>query len=139
MWPNLADTRRRLMGTSASPAGSNPVEGWPGGPARPTADEPGPAALAEIVLSVGRADLERLGGALQAALGPDAVRPDTPARLEAALGEIVARLGGAGQLRVTRRPAGLYTPESWQVRLTSVEPRVGDAIRMAMRDGVFAG
>ncbi len=65
-------------------------------------------------------------------------RPDTPARLEAALAAAVERLGGSGRPRVTRHPAGLTTPESWQIRLASIEPDVADAIRAATRTGHFA-
>ncbi len=99
-----------------------------------------PVSADEIVLAIGRSEVVRLGRALQGLLGPGSVRPDTPARLEAALAEVVERLGGPGGARpqVTRRPAGLYTPEAWQLRLTSVDPSIGDAIRSAIRDGAFA-
>lgn len=82
---------------------------------------------------MGRADLERLVTALQALLGPDVARPDTPARLEVALAAAMQLLGGAGRPRVTRRPPGLYTPEAWQVCVTSIDPAIGDAIRGAAR------
>ena len=78
-------------------------------------------------------ELDRLGAALQAFLGPETARPDTPDRLEAALATAVARLGGAGRPRVTRRPPGLYTPEAWQVRLSKIDPAIGEAIRGAAR------
>ncbi|MBA2300484.1 MAG: hypothetical protein H0W22_06890, partial [Chloroflexi bacterium] len=43
-----------------------------------------------------------------------------------------------GRTLVARRPAGLYTPEAWQVRLTDAEPAIEIAIRRAIREGVFA-
>ena len=50
----------------------------------------------------------------------------------------IAGLGATGQTRVTRRPAGLYTPEGWEVGLTATDPVVEIAIRRAIREGVFA-
>lgn len=97
-----------------------------------TAADPATAAP-DLVLTMGRADLERLVTALQGLLGPDVARPDTPARLEVALAAAIQLLGGAGRPRVTRRPPGLYTPEAWQVRVTSIDPAVSDAIRGAAR------
>jgi len=97
-----------------------------------TAADPATAAP-DLVLTMGRVDLERLVTALQALLGPDVARPDTPARLEVALAAAMQLLGGAGRPRVTRRPPGLYTPEAWQVRVTSIDPAVSDAIRGAAR------
>lgn len=90
-------------------------------------------AVPDLVLTMGRVDLERLVTALQALLGPDVARPDTPARLEVALAAAMQLLGGAGRPRVTRRPPGLYTPEAWQVSVTSIDPAIGDAIRGAAR------
>ena len=97
-----------------------------------TAADPVTAAP-DLVLTMGRVDLERLVTALQGLLGPDVARPDTPARLEVALATAMQLLGGAGRPRVTRRPPGLYSPEAWQVRVTSIDPAVGDAIRGAAR------
>ncbi|MEO6206760.1 MAG: hypothetical protein ABIP77_02245 [Candidatus Limnocylindrales bacterium] len=97
-----------------------------------TAADPA-TAPPDLVLTMGRVDLERLVTALQALLGPDVARPDTPARLEVALSAAMLLLGGAGRPRVTRRPPGLYTPEAWQVRVSSIDPAVSDAIRGAAR------
>lgn len=142
MWLAFARTRRRLMhghdaslaaaaalaaDRAPSPSGSAPS---PSGSAA-AADRP--ASVPDMVLTIGRVDLDRLGTALQALLGADVARPDTPARLEVALAAAVERLGGAGRPRVTRRPAGLSTPEAWQVRLTSIDPAIGEAIRSAAR------
>jgi hypothetical protein len=134
MWSTLDRTRRRLLGTVAL-----------GVPARGVAQAEGltgPEAAAEpageIIIAIGRPEFDRLGLALQAVLGPGTARPDTPARLEAALAAAIAGLGATGRTAVARRPAGLYTPEAWQVRLTDAEPRVEIAIRRAIREGVFA-
>ena len=90
------------------------------------------------MLAIGRPELDRLGLALQSLLGPDVARPDTPDRLDAALSAAVTHLGGVAQLRVNRRPAGLYTPEAWQVHIETADPTIVDAIRQAIREGVFA-
>ena len=127
MWSTLARTRRRLLGVvfEAAP-----------GPA--LAEHTAEAANAEVVIAIGRPEFDRLGLALQTVLGPGTTRPDTPARLEAALAQAIAGLGATGRTRVSRRPAGLYTPEAWQVRLTEAPPVIETAIRRAIREGVFA-
>lgn len=99
---------------------------------------PEPEPTSDVVIAIGRPELERLGVALQAVLGPGTARPDTPARLEAALADAIAGLGIAGRIHVARRPAGLYTPEAWQVHLTGAEPAIEVSIRRAIREGVFA-
>jgi hypothetical protein len=148
MWPSITRTGRRLLGI-AGPSSS------PDG--RPAADRvaaertvgthPDPVVdavpadglvLDDVLLTIGRPELDRLGGALQTLLGPGTARPDTPARLEDALAAAVERLGGSGRPRVTRRPPGLYTPEAWQVRLTRIDPAITDAIRQAARGTGFA-
>ncbi len=134
MWATLDRTRRRLLRVDvpSEPTAVIPVADGaiaPEGSAEPAAD---------IVIAIGRPELDRLGLALQGLLGPDIARLDTPDRLEAALAAAVVQIGGAGQPRVNRRPAGLYTPEAWQVRIESGDPSVADAIRRAIREGVFA-
>jgi hypothetical protein len=99
---------------------------------------PDPEPTSDVVIAIGKPELERLGVALQTALGPGTARPDTPARLEAALADAIAGLGTTGRIRVARRPAGLYTPEAWQVHLTGAEPAIEVSIRRAIREGVFA-
>ena len=133
MWSTLDRTRRRLLRVAElSPApGTAPA-------ADTTAIDPPAAATGEVVIAIGRPELDRLGVALQAVLGTDTARPDTPDRLEAALAEAIAGLGASGRTRVARRPAGLYTPEAWQVQLTAAEPAIEIAIRRAIREGVFA-
>ena len=95
-------------------------------------------AAHEIVIAIGRPEFDRLGLALQIVLGGRTARLDTPDLLEAALTEAIAGLGATGRTRVARRPAGLYTPEGWEVGLTAAEPVVEVAIRRAIREGVFA-
>lgn len=142
MWPSIARTGRRLLGVgspttdAARPPAPEP-DPRPASGADPAADT-APPRVDDLLLTIGRPELDRLGGALQALLGPDTARPDTPARLEAALAAAVERLGGSGRPLVTRRPPGLYTPESWQVRLTQVDPAIGEAIRQAARGAGFA-
>lgn len=138
MWPTFDRTRRRLLG--GSPDADPDVAT---GDSLATDDPEGrsgvaPSGTEDCILAIGRQEVQRLGEALQALLGPGTDRPDTPARLEAALATAVDRLGGGGLPRVTRRPPGLYTPEAWQVHLVAVEPTVIEAIRGAIRTGGFA-
>lgn len=143
MWPTFDRTRRRLLGGSTEPDldrdpatdGADALHATDDPAARPDA---APSGTQDCILAIGRQEVQRLGDALQALLGPGTDRPDTPARLEAALATAVVRLGGGGLPRVTRRPPGLYTPEAWQVHLVAVEPAVSEAIRGAIRTGGFA-
>ena|SRR5687767_7812534 len=132
MWSTFDRTRRRLMRSADDPPSSGPA------PADDTSGIDPAATNDEIVIALGRPEFDRLGVALQAVLGGGAVRPDTPDRLEAALADAIAGLGASGRTRVARRPAGLYTPEAWQVHLTGAEPIIETAIRRAIREGVFA-
>lgn len=132
MWPTFDRTRRRLLGGRPAAALEIAVD-----PLAAT-DASAQATAEDCVLAIGRPEVQRLAGALQAMLGPDAELPDTPARLEVALATAVERLGGGGVPRVTRRPPGLYTPEAWQVHLVAVKPAVSEAIRGAIRTGGFA-
>lgn len=128
MWPTIARTRRRLL---RRPEPSEPaVIGLVDGSA-------GDDAAVEVLFSIGRAEFDRLGTAIQSLLGPGTGRPDTPARLETALVAVIERFRGHGHPRVTRRPAGLYTPESWHIRLHDIDPATQAAIRGAIRDGAF--
>ena len=127
MWPSLERTRRLLR----RDAGSTPTD-------HRVVVGADPSPLDDVVIAMGRTELERLGAALQSLLGPGTSRPDTPVRLQAAISAAIARYGAAeSRVRVDRRPAGLYTPEAWQLRLSGVDPRVCDVIRGAIRDGVF--
>ena len=98
---------------------------------RPVAEPVEPAAetpVGDVILSVVRADLDRLIAALVASGVPGQPRPDSPARLEGALAAIIARIGGAGHPTVIRSPAGLYTPEYWHIRVEGADLRTRDAV-----------
>lgn len=128
MWSKLHQTRRRLRGQAGRPG--------PGDASTDAASATTPCV--NVVIAIGRPEFDRLGVALQAALGPGTTRLDTPDRLEAALADAIVGLGATGETKVARRPAGLYTPEAWQVSLTDAEPSIEIAIRRAIREGVFA-
>src|SRR5688500_148499 len=132
MWSTFDRTRRRLMRAAEGPPSSGPA------PADTTIGIDPAGTTNEVVIAIGRPEFDRLGVALQAVLGIGAVRPDTPDLLEAALADAIAGLGAIGTTRVARRPAGVYTPEAWQVHLTGAEPVIETAIRRAIREGVFA-
>ena len=134
MWSTLHRTRRRLLG--ADPEHPLVLGDAPGDDT--VAHSASAKAPHELVIAIGRAEFDRLGVALQNVLGGKTARLDTPDLLEAALTEAIARLGATGQTRVARRPAGLYTPEGWEVGLTGTDPVVETAIRRAIREGVFA-
>jgi hypothetical protein len=133
MWSTFDRTRRRLLGVA---------ERRPASGAAPVGDatgiDPVAGTTGEVVIAIGRPEFDRLGVALQAALGTGTARPDTPDLLEAALADAIVGLGASGRTRVARRPAGLYTPEAWQVHLIGAEPVIEIAIRRAIREGVFA-
>ena len=139
MWSRLDRAYRRLVGVIARPALEFSPPMSAAASATPPATTTGAAGpTPDVVIAIGRPEFDRLGAALQAALGPGTTRPDTPARLEAALTDAIAGLGATGQPRVARRPAGLYTPEAWQVQISDAEPAIETAIRRAIREGVFA-
>jgi hypothetical protein len=96
------------------------------GPASPPAAEP--PALSDVALSLVRADLERFMNALAASSAPDQPRPDSPARLTAALVIAIAGAGGVGDPEVTRSPAGLHTPECWHIRISGADDRTREAV-----------
>jgi hypothetical protein len=132
MWPTLARARRLLARDGAVEA---VFDGGPSVLAGAGTSEAEP----EVVVSLTRRDVDRLADALRSLLGPGLARPDTPARLEAALAEAVTRLGGEGRPRVVRRPAGVTTPEAWQIRLPGNDPSITDQIRGATRGRPFTG
>ena len=124
MWPVPARARRLLRRSSDVDDITIP---------EPVDDVDAGAPCPEMVVSLARPEVDRLAVALQGLLGPGTTRPDTPARLEAALAAAVERMGGAGRPRVVRRPAGLTTPGAWQIALTGVDPTIVDDIRAATR------
>jgi hypothetical protein len=119
MWQPLARARRRRARAFV--------------PASPDGPATGPAADLSFALS--RADLERLIGALEGVPGIDPGRPDTPARLEAALRVAIARADGNGTPAVTRRPAGIYTPETWRIEVHGADTRTRLALERALDGG----
>lgn len=132
MWSTFDRTRRRLLRVAEGPATGGVA------PLDDTAGDAAARALGDVVIAIGRPELDRLGVALQAVVGPGTARPDTPDRLEAALARAIDGLGASGRTRVARRPAGLYTPEAWQIHLIAADPVIEIAIRRAIREGVFA-
>ena len=124
MWDTLERARRRLLRRRSSTGVDT---------ARRAAADGGPSV--DLSYALGRADLERLIGMLAAVGSPDAARPDTPARLQAALGEAIGAGGGAGQPVVTRRPAGVYTPETWQIDILGADIRTRSVLEHAIRGG----
>jgi len=126
MWSPLDRARRRIFNDgSASATVAGNAHGQPDG-------------LDDLVLALGRTELDRLIVALARYLGSTDSRPDTPARLEAALSAVIARRGGRGQPQVTRRPAGLYTPEAWQVRIDGADELTRSSLERAVRGGTIA-
>jgi hypothetical protein len=119
MWQPLARARRRLGGAKP-PAPSN-------------GDDTIPATDLEFALN--RADLERLMSVLATVPGVEPGRPDTPARLEAALRVAIASADGRGTPIVTRRPAGLYTPETWRIGVEGADRPTQLALARAIDGG----
>lgn len=135
MWSTIDRARRRLdraaSGTTVPGPETTAAQG-------PEAATPPPARkLDDVVIVFGPAGLDRLRIALEQALGDAVDRPDTPARIERALSLLFARRGLSGRPRVLRRPAGVSTPESWEVHLDGVEHATGSAVRGAGRTGRF--
>ena len=123
MWQPLTRARRRLTGGSRR---TSPPDGFAGGPAT------------DLSFSLNRADLERLINALTHVPGVEAGRPDTPARLEAALRVAIADASGCGSPAVTRRPAGVYTPETWLIEVLGADRRTELTLARAIHDGGLA-
>jgi hypothetical protein len=121
MWEPLARARRRLLGDEPPPRTAQDL----------AIDDPS----TDLTFALGRAELERLIGALADLPGLDPGRPDTPARLEAALHLAIVRAAGRGLPAVTRRPAGVYTPETWQIHVAGADRRARATLEQAMRGG----
>jgi hypothetical protein len=114
MWvsKNLDRARRRLRAGSDAPA----------------TESPGEADDGDVALSLVRADLDRLIGALGRSLPAATPRPDSPARLADGLAIVIARIGGRGRPIVTRSPAALYSPEYWHLRVEGADSRARAAL-----------
>ena len=122
MWQPLARARRRRAGVSV--------------PAAP--DGADAETAADLSFALSRADLDRLIGALEGLPGVEPGRPDTPALLEAALRVAIARVAGHGAPAVTRRPAGIYTPETWRIDVQGADSRTRSALERAIGGGGLA-
>jgi hypothetical protein len=128
MWPTIDRARRRLGGGAPEPVESA------------ASTEPASAAgrrVEDVVIVLGQVELDQLRAALQQALGDAVERPNTPARIERALSLLLTRRGAPGRPRVLRRPAGVSTPESWEIHLDGVDRATGAAVREAGRTGSF--
>lgn len=140
MWPTIDRARRRISGGPAAPAvRPDTREQAPVALTADSIDEPvatAPDATDDVIILPGP-ELEPLLVALQRFLGPEVERPDTPQRIERALILVIASRGGTGRPRVLRRPAGLSTPEAWEIHLDGVDRATGDAVRDASRTGRF--
>jgi hypothetical protein len=123
MWQTLTRARRRLSGGARR---TSPPEGFASGPAT------------DLTFALNRADLDRLINALTHVPGVEPGRPDTPARLEAALRVVIADACGCGSPAVTRRPAGVYTPETWRIEVFGADRRTELTLERAIQDGGLA-
>jgi hypothetical protein len=98
-----------------------------------------PANVVEdVVIVLGRDEIAMLLVALETALGDAVDPPNTPARLEQALSQLMAGRGEPGRPRVLRRPAVLSTPECWEIHFDGIQQATALAVREAGRHGVFA-
>ena len=124
MWETLERARRRLLrdGPPSDPDRAAPPDAG--------AHDPGP-----LTFALGRTELEHLVGALTDPAAVDEGRPDTPGRLEAALSRAIDTAAGRGRPTVTRRPAGLYTPEMWHIEIAGADDRTRAALELAIRGG----
>ena len=128
MWPTIDRARRRLSGGSAVLRDPPPTS-----PTVPTMP-----AREDAVIVLRGIEVDRLGEALRHILGSGIERPDTPDRIERALSLLLARNGTHGRARVLRRPAGVSTPESWEIHLDGVDDSAVVAVRDAGRTGRLA-
>jgi hypothetical protein len=131
MWPTIDRARRRLTGASAHSA-SDELDGTP------STATPAPRPVEDVVIILGSVGVDQLRAALEQVLGDAVERPDTPDRIERALSILLARRGATGKPSVLRRPAGLSTPESWEIHLLGVDRATSRAVRAAGRTGCFA-
>jgi hypothetical protein len=128
MWPSIARARRRI-GLSPGPSTAAPVA--------PAFGEGPDDRLDAAVIVLAPADFDRLCTALAMSLGEPDERPDTPARIGAALSAVLADLGTTTRPSVLRRPATVTVPEAWEIHLTGIDPSTCERIRQAARTGRF--
>ena len=134
MWPTIDRARRRISGDSPAPDPEPEISICaPSAPSAPSA----PVGIEDVVIVPGGPELEQLLRALQGFPGAAEERPDTPARIERALSGLIASRGGTGRARVLRCPAGVSTPEAWEIHLDGIDRETSDAIRAATRTGSF--
>lgn len=127
MRPTIARARRRI---GLSPEPRQPAAAVP--PGHVPDDR-----LDDAVIVLAPTDFDRLCTALAITLGDPAERPDTPARIGAALSAVLADLGTTAHPRVLRRPATVTVPEAWEIHLTNIDPPTCERIRKAARTGRF--
>jgi hypothetical protein len=137
MWPTLDRARRRLTGSASAPDAS-PGALVPSPDATGTPPTPVVRRVEDVVIILGSIEVDQLRGALELALGDAVERPDTPARIERALSILLTDRHAPGKAHVLRRPAGLSTPESWEIHLAGVDRATGVAVREASRTGILA-
>lgn len=128
MWPTIDRARRRISGGSPAPHPQLEIS---------TCMPAAPTGIEDVVIVPGGPELEQLLRALQGFPGGAEERPDTPARIERALSGLIASRRGSGRPSVLRRPAGVSTPEAWEIHLDGVDRETSDAIRAATRTGSF--
>ncbi len=132
MWASIHRARRRLGGDDAGIRAIAAADAA-------VALDPAPVSrhVEDIVIVFGRVEVDRLRHALQVALGDMVDQPNTPARIESALALILSLAELPGRARVLRRPAGVSTPESWEIHLDGAERASATAVRDAGRTGRF--
>ncbi len=133
MWSTIDRARRRLDRGASGTSAAGPETTVAQEPEAST--DPPPRKLEDVVIVFGSAELDHLRVALEHVLGDAVDRPDTPARIERALSLLLARRGTPGRPRVLRRPAGVSTPESWEIHLDGVEHPTATLVRDAGRTG----
>jgi hypothetical protein len=121
MWPSLPRPRRRDSVAADEPEAASVT----------------PDTTAPFDVAVGRPELDRLSGAILVLLGPGAERPTTPDTLGTSLTAALTSIGCDGTVSVERRPAGLYTPETWHIHVDGATGPAADAVRTAIRTGAF--
>lgn len=87
----------------------------------PEPPPPDPDRIEDLVVALGRVELDRFISALASSLDPHMPKPDSPARLAGALVTALERTRGLGRPTVTRSPAGLYSPEYWHIRVEGAD------------------